>query len=171
MSSASVVVVAHPDDEILWAGGYLAANPGTDVICCTVPKKAPVRCLHFFEVCEKIGAHGIIIADTPDAVGRSTGPLNAVKAYVRQYDEIITHNHLGEYGHPHHIEVHRAMWATGVPMKVFGYGITQDGYLVDLEMKKRLLAHYTTQPSCFKVWSRKFDLSKEALLDVDSISK
>lgn len=166
----TAVVVAHPDDEILWAGGYLAAHPGTDVICCTVPQKAPERLLVFFMVCRMLGANGIVLADCADVPGEPIGSLDHVRQYVRQYSLILTHNHVGEYGHAHHIAVHRAMRATGVPMKVFGYGITTDGESVDLELKRTLLTNYTTQPNCFKVWSEKFDLSKEAFLDVDRSS-
>lgn len=165
----TVVVVAHPDDEILWAGGYLAAHPFTDVICCTVPQKAPERCLVFMRVCRLLLCNPIVLASCADIVNESIEPLDYVKRFVRsQYDQVITHNVLGEYGHAHHRAVNRAMCGTGLPMKVFGYGITADGDPVDLEKKRRMLAYYTTQPRCFEVWSQKFDLSKEAFLDVNS---
>ncbi len=169
----TAVVVAHPDDEILWAGGYLAAHPGTDVICCTIPQKAPERLLAFLKVCRELLVNPIVLANAADVAGTPlcSVSLRYVQRFVSaQYDQIITHNHVGEYGHEHHIAVHRAMWRTGIPMKVFGYGITTDGESVDLELKRTLLTNYTTQPKCFKVWSEKFDLSKEAFLDVDRSS-
>ncbi len=167
----TVVVVAHPDDEILWAGGYLAAHPGTDVICCTIPQKAPERCLTFMRVCRLLFCNPIVLAHAPDTAGEPIGSLRYVQRFVSaQYDQVITHNQIGEYGHGHHKSVYSAMRATGVPMKVFGYGLTTKGESVSLEMKKRLLAYYTTQPDCFKVWSEKFDLSKEAFIDVNNRS-
>ncbi len=167
----TAVVVAHPDDEILWAGGYLAAHPGIDVICCTIPQKAPERCLVFLKVCRELLVNPIVLANVADVVDTPIGPLRYVQRFVsNQYDQIITHNEIGEYGHEHHIAVHHAMRATGIPMKVFGYGRTFDGDQVDIALKQRLLAYYTTQPNCFKVWSRKFDLSREAFFDVDSSS-
>ncbi len=166
--SGTVVVVAHPDDEVLWAGGYLLAHPGTDVICCTVPQKAPERCLAFFWACKALDVNPIIVAEGRDVVNVPIRSLRAVQRMVEQYDQIITHNHIGEYGHPHHIQVHKAMRATGIPMKVFGYGLTADGMPVSLQLNKNLLRLYTTQPNCFKDWSTKFDLSREAFLDVDN---
>lgn len=164
-----VVVTAHPDDEVLWAGGYLAANPGTAVICCTVPKKDPQRCLVFLQVCQRLKAKGMIAAEDIDEVNQPIGDLSKVQELVQSYDRILTHNHKGEYGHAHHIAVHNAMRKAGKPVSVFGYGLTTDGEPVSLKLKEKLLAMYTTRPNCFAVWSRKFDLSKEAFLDVELV--
>ena len=166
----TAVVVAHPDDEVLWAGGYISSHPGTDVLCCTIPVKDPERCLVFLDVCRQLGARGIVVADTPDVVGQDIGSLLTMQKLVQSYELVLTHNAIGEYGHAHHIAVHNAVRETGVPMKVFGYGLTKEGEDVDLQLKERLLAQYRTRPRCFQVWSHKFDLSKEAFLNVDRCS-
>jgi hypothetical protein len=90
--------------------------------------------------------------------------LTPAQRLISQYDMLLTHNAVGEYGHKHHIAVHHAMKQTGRPMRVFGYGLTTDGHSVDLEFKKRVLAVYSSRPEVFKRQSAKFDLSKEAFL-------
>jgi LmbE family N-acetylglucosaminyl deacetylase len=158
----AVVVVSHPDDETLWAGGYLQAHPGTDVLVCTIPIKDPQRCADFFQVCKALKANGSFVARHTDR--EPLTDLSHVQRLVEKYDLILTHNEFGEYGHEQHIAVHRAMKATGVPMRVFGYGKTTVGNEVSLEFKRKTLELYTTRPNCFKVWSKKFDLSREAFL-------
>lgn len=161
MNTKTLVVVAHMDDETLWSGGYLMSNPGTHVLCCSVPYKDPERCIHFFEACAMLGAEGYIAGRLARAGKIDT---YAAQQFAAGYDEIITHNHLGEYGHPAHIAVHLAMKELGKPMKTFGYGIITGGHLVDIEMKKRVLACYTSRPNVFENQSKQFDLSREAFI-------
>jgi LmbE family N-acetylglucosaminyl deacetylase len=158
----TAVVVAHPDDETLWAGEYLRTHPGTDVLVCTIPIKDPQRCADFFEVCKALKANGSFVARHTDR--EPLKGLRHVQRLVEGYDLVLTHNEIGEYGHEQHIAVHKAMKTTGVSMKVFGYGLTGDGEPADLQFKRRVLERYTTRPNCFRVWSQKFDLSKECFL-------
>ncbi len=158
------VVVAHPDDETLWAGGFLTAHPDTDVICCSVPEKDPQRCAHFFRACRLLKANPIIAAASLSNAEDQRLDLAPAQRLASTYDMILTHNSVGEYGHKHHIAVHDAMKQTGKQMRVFGYGLTADGMSVDIEIKRRVLAVYTSRPEVFQRQSRKFDLSKEAFL-------
>ena len=164
MNRSVVVVVAHPDDETLWAGGYLAAHPGTTIVCCSVPEKDPQRVRPFFEVCRQLKARPVVAAASL-AANEETLDLWPAQLIAEQFDLILTHNRLGEYGHGHHIDVHHAMHALGKPMKVFGYGLTKEGEAVDIKLKERLLSLYTTRPEVFARQSKKFDLSKEAFID------
>lgn len=160
MSSRVLVAVAHPDDEALWASGYLLEHPGTDVLCCSIPKKDPERCVHFFDACRILGANGYFAGQL--AFNQKIDLTAAVK-FAAHYDEIITHNEKGEYGHPSHIAVHQAMKDLGKPMRVFGYGLAE-GDLIDYETKLRALSCYKTRPNVFANQSKKFDLSRECLL-------
>ena len=55
------IVVAHPDDEVLWAGGLPLRFPGDwTVVCCSTPAKDPVRAEHFFDACDVLGVKGKI---------------------------------------------------------------------------------------------------------------
>ena len=157
-----LVVVAHPDDESLWAAGYLMDNPGTHVLCCSIPFKDPERCRDFFDACHLLGAHGFFAGQLARAGKIYT---DAAVQIAYHYDSIITHNHLGEYGHPAHIAVHLAMKSLNRPMRTFGYGIVADGNPVsDFERKRAAIECYHSRPNAFANQSKKFDLTVEAFL-------
>lgn len=160
--SRALVVVAHPDDESLWCAGYLMAHPGTDVLCCSIPKRDPERCVHFFQACGVLGANGYIAGRL---ASNDKIDLHAAMLFASQYDEIITHNAKGEYGHHAHIAVHHAMKSLGKPIRFFGYGF-EKGEPIDLDTKMRALSCYTSRPKVYENHNRKFDLSREALLSL-----
>lgn len=153
--------MAHPDDESVWAGGYLSRNPDTDVICCSVPHADPERCGDFFRACDVLGVRGWIVGGLSQNERLDPEPA---KNLVRRYDRIITHNRVGEYGHGAHIQLHHAMKDLGVQMWVFGYGLA-DGEPVNAEIKKEALSCYTTRPDVWKNQSKRFDLSRECFLE------
>lgn len=119
------VVVAHPDDETLWAGALLAHyGERFDVICCTIPRKEPVRAWKFFDVSRLLGFH--------PRLWPMLEPVNATQPIVHLgqidisgYDLIVTHNEAGEYGHLHHQQVHHWVMdqANGAQVACFGYGL------------------------------------------------
>jgi len=156
--SRTLVVVAHPDDESVWCGGYLLEHPNTDVCCCGVPDKDPERLGHFFQACEILGANGFVIGQNC-----KSDNLEPAQMFACTYSNIITHNELGEYGHPLHIKVHYAMKELKKPMRVFNYGI-RPGMPIDYETKFKAIACYTSRPQVLKNQSRRFDLSKECLI-------
>ena len=154
--SRGIVVVAHADDETLWCGGYLIEHP-TDVLCCSIPKDTQ-RAIDFFEACEVLGVNGYICGKN-----EKYQDVHAAKVFAASYDHIITHNHIGEYGHKFHIKVHRAMKELGLPMQVFNYGL-QDGEPIDWTRKLKALSCYTTRPDVLRNQSKRFILSRECLI-------
>lgn len=160
--SRTLVVVAHADDETLWCGGWLLENPGTDVCCCSIPRNDPQRILDFFIACQALRAKGFVVGENENQGLKETRVVQAVAA---SYDEIITHNELGEYGHPMHIRLHYAMKELKQPMRVFNYGI-RPGMPINYELKVAALRRYSTRPDVLKNQSRNFDLSKEVLIRV-----
>lgn len=96
------MIVAHPDDETLWGGGYLLRYPGDwTVQCCSVPVADPVRAVRFREACARLGARSVV-HDSPD---RFETPLAGLDGLDLAFDQIVTHGLAGEYGHPHHQQV------------------------------------------------------------------
>ena len=152
--SASLVIVAHADDETLWCGGWLLEHPFTDVCCCSVPRDAQ-RSIDFFSACAVLGANGYIVGQL-----ETYQNLDAAQVFAESYDDIITHNHLGEYGHQFHICVHHAMKELKKPMRVFNYGM-RIGAPIDIDTKLYALARYSTRPNVLKNQQRRFDLSRE----------
>jgi SAM-dependent methyltransferase len=101
----AAVIVAHPDDEILWSGGLLARHSGLDVICCSIPHRDPERVLGFFKAMKLLGHHPLLL---PYSESNAHSPLTHLDLLeLDHYATIITHNANGEYGHLHHRQVHQ----------------------------------------------------------------
>jgi LmbE family N-acetylglucosaminyl deacetylase len=113
-----VVLVAHPDDEVLWCGGLLLAHRDWRVfVGCLCRGSDPDRAPKFFRVLEKLGAQGAM-ADLDDGPEQSPLPPQAVRdtllslAPEGPYDLVLTHGPRGEYTrHRRHEEVSAAVEA------------------------------------------------------------
>jgi LmbE family N-acetylglucosaminyl deacetylase len=133
----SLLVVAHPDDEILWFGS-IAAEVGKIVVCFLNDPAHPElaaareRVLAEHPYRDRIVCLG---ADETGAFNAANWPLPEASEYglrivkrrqiaeryrlcfkqlkkklapiVRDADRVITHNPWGEYGHEEHVLVHR----------------------------------------------------------------
>ena len=109
-----LMIVAHPDDETLWGGVHLIKDNYL-VLCLTNGKATGnVRYDEINKVLNKTHDKGIILS-YPDAYklervdwGKAgfipyiTEDIKTVITY-KKWDEIVTHNPEGEYGHIHHI--------------------------------------------------------------------
>lgn len=115
----SAVIVAHPDDETLWAGCLIGQKPGIDVICCSVPRRDPERSIRFFEAVRILGGFPILIAHIEPPPDEDMQHLHLLD--LSPYDTVYTHNAQGEYGHRHHKNVHQYVVESGV-RRVFGFG-------------------------------------------------
>lgn len=117
-----VLVVAHPDDESIWFGGLLAAEPGNwTVICCSIPRTDPIRAWKFFDACEVLGAKPRLLPFIEAMPNEGLGNIDRLD--LDGFDQIVTHNSVGEYGHKHHLGLNRAL-VSRYPDKVVtgGYG-------------------------------------------------
>ncbi|MEI6605713.1 MAG: PIG-L family deacetylase [Verrucomicrobiota bacterium] len=117
------VVVAHPDDEILWAGGLLLSHPEWSPFIVTLCRAGDAdRAPKFARVLEHLQAQGAM-GDLDD--GPEQEPLVAARVRdailellpQRHYDLLVTHAPCGEYTrHRRHGEVARALrvlWLRG----------------------------------------------------------
>lgn len=100
------VVVAHPDDETLWAGGLIASYPGDwTIICCSIPRLDPLRAWKFFDACKALAAKGRLMPFEENDPTNHAGNLQFIK--LKEFDVVVTHGPDGEYGHRHHKDVNR----------------------------------------------------------------
>lgn len=104
-----VMIVAHPDDETLWAGNHLL-NEHYLVVCITNGDHKTRRAE--FEKAMKITKDYGVILNYPDNPNHVKNDWAKVKESIRkdidyilnykEYDTINTHNPEGEYGHIQH---------------------------------------------------------------------
>lgn len=117
------VIVAHPDDETLWAGGTILSQPSchyTIISLCRASDRD--RAPRFSRAMKDLGATGAM-GDLDDGPEQKPLTENEVQGTIlqllsqRQFDLIITHNPAGEYTrHLRHEEIGRAvimLWRTG----------------------------------------------------------
>ena len=122
-SKAVAVIVAHPDDETLWAGGTILSHPSWHwFIVCLCRGSDKDRAPRFLRTMQVLGSEGIM-GDLDD--GPEQQPLDEIEleSAILQllpsmhFDLIISHNPDGEYTrHVRHEETGKAvikLWHAG----------------------------------------------------------
>jgi LmbE family N-acetylglucosaminyl deacetylase len=118
-----VVLVAHPDDETLWAGGTLLMKRAwAPFVLGACRKSDSDRAPKFFRVLSQLGAQGTL-ADLDDGPLQSPLADSTLERTLLEslpstrFDRIVTHSPLGEYTrHRRHEEVACAalrLWSRG----------------------------------------------------------
>jgi len=136
----SILVVAHPDDEVLWFSSILRevnqviicysdeiSDPDFGVQRINSLKNYPLKNTSYFElasigvlrpqsfVSPKFNRYGIelIGKDNPAHTERYKENYYEIRKklvdVLSQYENVITHNPWGEYGHEEHVQVYRVV--------------------------------------------------------------
>ena len=117
------VIVAHPDDETLWAGGTILSLPLWNwSIVCLCRKSDTERATKFYKALKILKSEGIM-GDLDDSPKQNPLEGKEVERAIMQllppthFDLIISHNPSGEYTrHIRHEEVSKAvitLWHAG----------------------------------------------------------
>lgn len=167
LKKKAAVVVAHPDDETLWAGGTILFHPQWDWTVAGLCRASdPDRAPKFFKVLQALGAQGAL-GDMEDGPEQTPLPETEVEYHVlsllpvQHYDLIITHHPQGEYTrHRRHEEVSRAviaLWAAGklaaTELWVFAYEDGQRAYYP--EAVPQATVYHVLEKD---IWQRKYAL-------------
>lgn len=112
-NAKKLMIVAHPDDELIWGGGHLM--DGDYLVVCVTRGYDEVRTKEFIDVVEASGNEPLIMS-YPDKVAGKRDDWDRVYSKIekdlklamdyKDWDLIVTHNQKGEYGHQHHKMVH-----------------------------------------------------------------
>ncbi|MCG6191272.1 PIG-L deacetylase family protein [Maribellus maritimus] len=164
------VIVAHPDDETLWAGGTILSHPSWNCFIISLCRgNDEERAPKFYEALKILGAEGAMgtLDDSPEQI-----PLN-IKIVeqaildllpVKNYNLIISHNPSGEYTrHIRHEEVSKAVVKLWYNQKIF----TDELWNFAYEDGKRkyyprpeidaAIYHKLTE----RIWKRKYNMITE----------
>jgi LmbE family N-acetylglucosaminyl deacetylase len=122
-SKAVAVIVAHPDDETLWAGGTILSHPKWKwFIVCLCRGSDKERAPKFFKALQVLGSEGIMgdLDDGPEQKPLDENELEHATLQLlpsKHFDLIISHNPSGEYTrHIRHEELSKAvikLWHAG----------------------------------------------------------
>ncbi len=109
-----LMIVAHPDDDMLWGGAHLLE--GGYLVVCITNGRNETRSQEFRRVTEASGNQGLIL-EYPDKVNGKRDEWkevwDAISADLtlllnaNDWELIVTHNEKGEYGHQHHKMTHQ----------------------------------------------------------------
>ena len=117
------IIVAHPDDETLWAGGTMLMHPECKWTVVTLCRASdPDRAPKFHKAVETLNATGVM-GDLDDGPDQSPLPARQVQNTIIEllpggvYDLVMTHGLWGEYTrHLRHEETGKAvvaLWNAG----------------------------------------------------------
>lgn len=108
LEGRSLMIVAHPDDELIFGYRTLLDNPDITIICMT-NEMDQIRHSEFKNSCEAMKVKEYLIWSFPDGWDESFLEIEAVeslRSYISEFDNIVTHNETGEYGHVQHKSLH-----------------------------------------------------------------
>ena len=164
------VIVAHPDDETLWAGGTILSHPSWNCFIISLCRgNDEERASRFYQALKVLKADGIMgnLDDGPDQ-----NPLDEEEVErtildllpEKHYNLIISHNPNGEYTrHLRHEEVSRAvinLWNNSKikadELRTFAY---EDGHKKYLPRPVQNAAIFRTLTK--RIWLRKYSILRE----------
>lgn len=112
----AIAIVAHPDDETIWMGGFILKHPELKWTIFSLCRASdPDRAPKFKRVCDHYGAK-MIMADLEDddklSLKKSLPVIEKIiseNISGKKYDYLFTHGGNGEYGHPRHLGVNKVV--------------------------------------------------------------
>lgn len=161
------VIVAHPDDEALWAGGLMLMHPEVKWTIITICRKSDAdRAPKFFSALEEFNAAGDMgdLDDGPEQAPLSDTEIQQTIMELLAFDKfelIITHSKSGEYTrHLRHEETAKAvleLWKSGrlqaEQIWSFAYEDGNGKYLPKAIEQADLSIDLTDE-----IWQRKYDI-------------
>jgi len=141
-----IMIVAHPDDELIFGGAELIEHGPEYRVVCLTNNSNDARKLEFKAVMDKLNVGSWEMLDYEDTL-YPTQHFNLKDILKsKEWEKVVTHNPIGEYGHPQHKLVFDAILDITDDFYVFGKSnIKLDKDTVDT--KKNLLTLYKSEQS------------------------
>tara|TARA_R110000737_G_scaffold148181_1_gene177799 strand:+ start:3157 stop:4599 length:1443 start_codon:yes stop_codon:yes gene_type:complete len=141
-----LMIVAHPDDELIFGGAELIKYGSEYKVICLTNKSNKIRSKEFKKVMEKLNVGSWEMFDYEDTL-YPTQQFDLKDVLMsREWKKIVTHNPIGEYGHPQHKLVFDAVLNITNNFYVFGKS-QQKLDQNTLDTKNSLLTLYTSETS------------------------
>lgn len=143
----NVMIVAHPDDEILFGYSALVSGGKWTVICCT-NRSNDIRSKEFYKLMNHIGVEPVMLDYKDEWGGEFPAELGEeLSRLICNYDNIVTHNEMGEYGHSQHKSLNKIV-SNITTKNLYCFGSAGDGSPLPfriLKDKVELLSMYDSQ--------------------------
>lgn len=164
------IIVAHPDDETLWAGGTILNHPMWNCFIISVCRESDTdRAPKFYKALKEFNSGGAMgdLDDGPEQIPLDEEELKDTILYLlpeKKYDLIISHNPTGEYTrHLRHEEVSKAVINLWDNRKISTDELWTFAYEDDNKkhfpcaIKNASFYHHLSQ----KIWQRKYTILSE----------
>ena len=107
INTRKIMIVAHPDDEMLWGGAHLISDKY--LVVCVTCGDDELREKEFEKVMKKVNCPYLSLAypDRNNWIAYNKSIKKDLKTILKykKFNYIVTHNPVGEYGHNQHIMV------------------------------------------------------------------
>ena len=107
--SKNLMIVAHPDDELIFGGAELIKHGPKYKVLCLTNKSNKIRSKEFKKVMEKLKVGSWEMLDYEDTLTPNQDFDLKEIINFKNWEKIVTHNPIGEYGHPQHKLVFEAV--------------------------------------------------------------
>ena len=101
-TSTKLMIVAHPDDEIIFGGTELIKYGSEYKVLCLTNKSNKIRSKEFEKVMKELNINSWEILDYEDTLMPTQNFDLKDIINCKDWKKIVTHNPIGEYGHPQH---------------------------------------------------------------------
>jgi LmbE family N-acetylglucosaminyl deacetylase len=157
-----LMIVAHPDDEIIFGGAQLIREKGWKVVCVTNANNR-IRAREFAKVMKSVGADYEMwnYRDTYSYKFDSKSLKKDLRRLIEQnlFQKVVTHSVSGEYGHPQH-KVIASIVRNLVKRDLYVFSLGQRKLPMPLLVKKKkLLKMYSSQKRTIWQLSRDHQLN------------
>lgn len=128
----NLIVTAHPDDSFIWAHTIRKMLPDAEWYDYVATyKKDTARGIEFVKACAHTNSIPVFGGYDDDMYSHlpEFGLLNTLDRLnitKGSFDNVFTHSPAGEYGHPHHIDVHNAVVKTFTKSNIWVFSLNYD---------------------------------------------